>query len=92
MRRLTCLLVLALVVSMVGCGAQSTPEQIQQTCDTLKAMAQSGNVRGTARITIDGRGKAGMFNGITWGFGGTRLDADLSFRFSPTTRPVLGAN
>jgi hypothetical protein len=76
MRKILALIML--LVLFAGCGGQRSE---LTTVKEILALAKEDKVQGRVRLTVNGMAQAGLNEGVYFGSPGTRLDADLMFRF-----------
>lgn len=82
--------VVALIVVLTSGGCAENQSETRLTMETLRDIAESGNVEGDIDVYLSGVSEAGMKEGVYFGSPGTTIRGKLKYRFSekPTTQPV----
>lgn len=66
-------------VLLAGCAGQRNDLAAVRE---ILALAKEDKVQGRLKVSVNGLAEAGLKEGVYFGSPGSRLDADLSFRFS----------
>jgi signal transduction histidine kinase len=83
------LLIVAIVVLCVG-GCAENQSETRMTMESLRDIAQSGNVQGNIKVRMSGMHEVGLKEGLYIGSEGTFIEGELEYRFAekPTMQPV----
>lgn len=81
---------MSLVIILAG-GCSDNQSEMRMTLETLKEIAQTGNVEGEVYVHLSGVNEAGMKEAFYVGSPGSVIKGNLKYRFSekPTTRPAV---
>jgi hypothetical protein len=81
--------ILAIVVMCVG-GCSANQSETRMTMESLRDIAQSGNVQGKLKVRMSGMHEVGIKEGLYMGSEGTFIEGELEYRFAekPTMQTV----
>lgn len=83
------ILMAAMAVLLVG-GCAANQSETRMTMESLRDIAQSGNVQGNIKVRMSGMHEVGLKEGLYMGSEGTFIEGELEYRFieKPTTQPT----
>ena len=75
------ILMAAMAVLLVG-GCAENQSETRMTMESLRDIAQSGNVQGKLKVRMSGMQEVGLKEGFYIGSEGTFIEGELEYRFA----------
>ena len=75
------ILMTAIVMLLVG-GCAENQSETRMTMESLRDIAQSGNVQGKLKVRMSGMHEVGLKEGLYIGSEGTFIEGELEYRFA----------
>jgi hypothetical protein len=83
-------ILMAVVVALLVGGCAENQSETRMTMESLRDIAQSGNVQGNIKVRMSGMHEVGLKEGLYMGSEGTFIEGELEYRFAekPITQPM----